>query len=157
MKTKSKRWMTALTLFLLFVCPLADACLEFCFVRSLVMLQEVLPIPKVLMSWESKLEAGLFIKNKNIRLMHRMCVCGQKGGGENYTEKRERKSLRSSSSTCTTCIWSHFENVSKLGLEMILREVFFALSPWRCFIIFALEGLFWKRKKCITQTSQICS
>lgn len=52
------------------------------------MLQDLLPVPKVLTSLKSKLEVGLLTKDKNILLLLLMCICGQKSREKRYTGRR---------------------------------------------------------------------
>ena len=87
MKTESKRRMTALT-------PSSSAsrsayaCLLICFGRHQILLQDLLPVLKVLTSLQSKLEVCLLTKDKSTCLLLLMCVCGQKSRGKD-TEGEE--------------------------------------------------------------------
>lgn len=154
MKTKSKIWMAAPTFSLLF-------CLTLSWYLSWVLLWKesnqalvTASNPQSANELESKLEADLFSRGQNIHLVNRMC--GQKSGGKRYTEE-ERCNLKKF--FCCLLISAFgviFEVFQSWGCRGIWERFFFPLSLEVFHYIFPWES-FWKRKKCIIQTSQICS
>ena len=152
MKTESKRWMTALTPSCS-ACHSAYACLLICFGRHQILLQDLLPVLKVLTSLQSKLEVGLFTKDKSTCLLLLMCVCGQKSRGKD-TEGEEgeevifKKLFRCQLVSVLGLIWEVFKS---WGQGWIWERVFsFSLETFS-YICPGGSYIFQKRKECVTQ------
>ena len=127
-------------------CHSAYACLSICFGRHKILLQDLLPVPKVLTSLKSKLEVGLLTKDKNIRLLLLMCVCGRKVEGKDI-QGEEDVIFKKFSGINQHLYLGSFGKCLKAGVRGEFAKGSF-LSPWRHFIIFALEGLiFFERER----------